>query len=254
MEKDGAPLPKNESPTTRTANHRVLLGVFAHPDDETTSSAGSMCRYAREGVPVYIVTATRGEQGALGTNGVTYTREELPAVRERELREALAKYGAQPPIFLGYRDAEVKDADYSELVAKIEAEMLRVKPTAVLTFGPHGISKHPDHTAIHKATIDAFHAYRKKTGTAASLNYIAIPGERAKQFGLDLDGPETQPNITIDITPDFKTKIWGLRNYRSQEDAQMIAKMFEEREVTQESFHQAFPPLPPGVTKQGFWE
>jgi LmbE family N-acetylglucosaminyl deacetylase len=213
-----------------------------------------MCRYAREGVPIHIVTATRGEQGALGANGVTYTREELPAIRERELRDALARYGVNPPTFLGYRDAEVKDADYRELVAKVKAEMLRVKPTATITFGPHGISKHPDHTTLHKAVLEAFHAYRKEAGIEAALLYVALPGERVRKFELDLDGPETQPNITIDITLDFQTKLWGLRNYRSQEDAQFLAKMFEERDVRQEFFHQAYPPLPPGVMKHGFWE
>ncbi|MBM4406260.1 MAG: PIG-L family deacetylase [Chloroflexi bacterium] len=247
-------MPKNASRSTRTANHRVILGVFAHPDDETTSSAGTMCRYSKEGVPVHIISATRGEQGALGTNGVTYTRKELPAVRERELREALARYGANPPVFLGYRDQEMKDANPRELVGKIEAEMLRVRPTAVITFGPHGISKHPDHTAVHKATKKAFDSYRKKTGADVSLLYVALPGKRVKEFKLDLDGPETKPNVTIDITPDFRTKIWGLRNYRSQEDAQFLAKMFEERKVTQESFHQIYPPLPKGTMKTRLWE
>jgi LmbE family N-acetylglucosaminyl deacetylase len=42
-------------------SRRCLLGVFAHPDDETSCAAGTFARYAREGVAVYVVTATRGE-------------------------------------------------------------------------------------------------------------------------------------------------------------------------------------------------
>ena len=52
----------DEAPTKR---RRCILGVFAHPDDETSSSAGTFARYAREGVDIYVATATRGERGTL---------------------------------------------------------------------------------------------------------------------------------------------------------------------------------------------
>ena len=63
--------------------------------------------YAREGVDVYVVTATRGERGDLGTGDRTIARHDLPAVREAELRAVLALYGAHPPILLDYRDQEL---------------------------------------------------------------------------------------------------------------------------------------------------
>lgn len=44
-----------------TPTRRCILGVFAHPDDETSCAGGTFSRYAREGVAVYVVTATRGE-------------------------------------------------------------------------------------------------------------------------------------------------------------------------------------------------
>ena len=99
---------------------RVILGVFAHPDDETSGCGGTFTRYAREGVDVFNVTATRGELGTLGTGGLSIAREELPHVRERELRAVLERYGANPPIILGYRDQEVKDADPKELTGKVQ--------------------------------------------------------------------------------------------------------------------------------------
>ena len=44
---------------------RRILGVFAHPDDETSGAAGTFAHYTRQGIEVQVVTATRG--AALGT-------------------------------------------------------------------------------------------------------------------------------------------------------------------------------------------
>src|SRR5437763_16745375 len=87
-----------------THTRRCILGVFAHPDDETSCAGGTFWRYVHAGVDIYVATATRG---GLGSHGQVVTREGLPRVREAELRTVLQMYGAKPPIFLGYRDQEV---------------------------------------------------------------------------------------------------------------------------------------------------
>ena len=51
---------------------RVLLAVFAHPDDETFAGP-VLARYAREGVKVYLAIATKGEKGA-DEHSVTLSR------------------------------------------------------------------------------------------------------------------------------------------------------------------------------------
>jgi N-acetyl-1-D-myo-inositol-2-amino-2-deoxy-alpha-D-glucopyranoside deacetylase len=76
---------------------RSILCVFAHPDDETAGAGGTIARYTAEGVAVQVVTATRGEQGSLGPDDRVIGREELPIVRETELRSAMVVLGAHPP-------------------------------------------------------------------------------------------------------------------------------------------------------------
>ena len=49
-------------------NGHVLLAVLAHPDDETFGLGGTLALYARKGVAVYLVCATRGEQGRSRNN------------------------------------------------------------------------------------------------------------------------------------------------------------------------------------------
>ena len=139
---------------------RCLLAVFAHPDDETSAAAGTLIHYAREGVDIYVVTATRGERGDLGTGDLTIARPDLPAVREAELRAVLALYGARPPILLDYRDQELSTADSETLTHDVWRVMMAVQPEVVLTFGPTGISGHEDHQTVHRVTTAAFHRSR----------------------------------------------------------------------------------------------
>src|SRR5882724_7219636 len=166
------------------STRRCMLAVFAHPDDETSAAAGTLTKYAREGVDIHVVTATRGERGDLGTGDVPIARRDLPAVREAELRAVLALYGAHPPILLDYRDQELSTADFTTLTHDVWRVMVAVRPEVVLTFGPTGISGHEDHKTIHRAATAAFHRYRSTTVVAPRLYYVALPPAVAAQFAL----------------------------------------------------------------------
>ena len=209
--------------------------------------------YARQGVDVYVATATRGEQGALGTGGMSIEREELPAVREAELRSVLEMIGARAPISLGYRDGELASADFEELAGKVAAVMKRVGPDIVITFGPSGISSHEDHIAVHRATVEAFHSYRDSSTVEARLFYIAVSDEIADRFELRLDESETTPTVSIYVKEYKAVKMQALKTYRSQEDIQQFAEWFETGEFDVEAFHQAYPKLPDGDIGGGFW-
>ncbi len=45
---------------------RTLLGVFAHPDDESFGPGGTLARYAAEGAAVHVIIATDGIAGSIG--------------------------------------------------------------------------------------------------------------------------------------------------------------------------------------------
>lgn len=232
---------------------RCILGVFAHPDDETSCAGGTFSRYAHEGVDIYVAIATQGEQGSLGTGGRTVARQDLPAVRAAELGTVLRMYGAKPPIFLGYRDQEVAHADVSGLVTKIAAVMITVTPDVIITFGPTGLSGHPDHVAVHRATVAAFHQYRATAAIEPRLYYKALLAPVVKALGFTLAGPEVQPTVVVDISAYKALKVQALRTYTSQEDAQQLAEFFERSPWTVEAFHQAYPPTSAELLTDGFW-
>ncbi len=233
---------------------RCILAVFAHPDDETSTAAGTFSKYAREGVEIHVVTATRGELGELGTGDLKIERCDLPAVREAELRAVLVLYGANRPILLDYRDQELLTADFETLTQDVLRAMASVRPDVVITFGPSGISDHDDHKTIHRAATEAFHRYRHTAVVAPRLYYVAIPHEVAAQFALHLHPSEMTLSVCIDITDVKPMKLQGLRTYRSQTDAQELAVLFESDQFMHEWFCQAYPVLSPTESPaRGFW-
>ncbi|NMD31244.1 MAG: PIG-L family deacetylase, partial [Chloroflexi bacterium] len=76
----------------------VLLVVLAHPDDETFGTGGTLAMYARRGVDVHLICATRGEAGEADQQYL----EGYATVAERrmdELRCAAGLLGLKSVIF-----------------------------------------------------------------------------------------------------------------------------------------------------------
>lgn len=153
-----------------------LVGVWAHPDDEAYLSAGLMGRVTDAGGSVTVVTATRGEKGT--DDPARYDRAEFGAFRERELRTSLARVGVDDVRFLGMRDGECDLEDDERAVQAIVAVLEDVRPEVVVTFGPDGMTNHPDHRAVSRWTteavrrvdgVDLFYATR----TTAYMNRFA---------------------------------------------------------------------------------
>src|SRR4030095_11520674 len=138
------------------------------------------------------------------------------------LRAVLRMYGAEPPIFLGYRDQHVQQVDRDALVARITAIMHAITPDVVLTFGPYGLSGHPDHLAVQRATVAAFPHYRQTTAAEPRLYYKALLPDVVKALGLTLEATEVEATVMIDISAYKALRIRALRTYKTQEDAQRL--------------------------------
>ncbi len=127
--------------------HRRLLGVFAHPDDETFCAGGTFAGYAASGAEVMVVSATRGQAGQIRDAAIG-TRRSIGAVREGELRLACERLGITQVRCLDHLDGTLADADFSVLVDEVADIIVDFGPDAVVTFGPDGGYGHPDHIAI----------------------------------------------------------------------------------------------------------
>lgn len=146
-----------------------LLAVFSHPDDETFRPGGTLALLAQSGVQVHVLTATRGEAGSCGDPPLC-TSEDLPGVRERELRCACAALGLQPPRLLGYEDGNLQKVDAKKIIAHILSAVDEVEPQVLLGFGPDGLSGHPDHIVIGRHTLAAMHCHATQWSSSPMMN------------------------------------------------------------------------------------
>ena len=154
-----------------TTNHqkRVILSVLAHPDDESFGMGGTLALYAKRGVDVHLVCATRGEVGEVSPE-ILEGFESVSDLRVNELRCAAGILGLKGVHFLDYRDSGMPGSEdnhhplalaaapLDEVAAKVTQYIRKLRPQVVLTFDPIGGYRHPDHIAIHEATVKAFYA------------------------------------------------------------------------------------------------
>jgi LmbE family N-acetylglucosaminyl deacetylase len=61
---------------------RVLV-VSAHPDDSDFGASGTIAQWVKKGIEVAYVFCTNGDQGGEESG---FTKEEMPAIRQREQR------------------------------------------------------------------------------------------------------------------------------------------------------------------------
>jgi LmbE family N-acetylglucosaminyl deacetylase len=146
---------------------RTLLAVLAHPDDETFGMGGTLALYARRGVDVFLVCATRGEVGEMDPKYMQGFQS-IAERREAELRCAAENLGLKGVFFLDYRDSGMPGSPdnlhpqalfaqpLEQVAANIVCYIRELKPQVVITFDPIGGYRHPDHIAIHNATVKAF--------------------------------------------------------------------------------------------------
>ncbi len=139
----------------------TVLGLWAHPDDEAYLSGALMALARRAGSRVVCATATRGEQGT--PDPVVWPPRRLAALREHELRASLAALDVHEHHWLGLADGTCADVPTAHAVADIVEIWRSVQPDTVVTFGPDGMTGHPDHQALWRWTTAAWVATGRET-------------------------------------------------------------------------------------------
>src|SRR5699024_8384197 len=180
--------PRREGdPVTRDPWHlleeaSLVLAVHAHPDDESLSTGALLASLATAGTRVALVTATRGEEGAIVAGAIDPAdRRALEEGRTREIGAAVAALGIAARHMLGsppaladgaepreYRDSGMqwvreglagpaetagptsfthrpRGEAVDDLVALIET----LRPDVVIGYDDAGSYGHPDHVHAH---------------------------------------------------------------------------------------------------------
>ncbi len=185
--------------------HRGLLVVLPHPDDETFAAGGTIARFADAGKPVLYLCGTYGDSGRRMGSPFFANRESLRDIREVELGEACQELGCSFRM-LGLRDKTVEFEDPERVAGLVRDVIDEFRPSVVITFYP-GYGVHPDHDAL---------------GHATELAVTAIDAaERPLLLGVAVGNKETledlgQPQVFSDIRAVADRKLEALRAHRSQ--------------------------------------
>ena len=135
-------------------------------------------------------------------------------IREGELRHAASELGLNEVRFLDYRDGTLVQVNAEEFIERLAGLLRDLKPDVVLTFGPDGISGHPDHVTLSARVTQAFdHAALPK----ARLYYLA-PSEATLQGCGVVPSQEVAggPVASIDITDYRLPKLRAMQCHTSQ--------------------------------------
>jgi len=191
------------------SEERSILLVYAHPDDESFGSGGTIALYAQAGIPITCVTATLGEMGRnLGQPPIA-TRETLWRVRERELRAALDALGVGDLWLLGVWDKTAEFRDVDALADLIGQALEATRPTLVMTSHPV-YGGHPDHCTAGRAALRAVHrlAPERRPRVRAS-----VPPWLFERLGME---PQS-----VDISAVADIKLEAIRAHRSQSEGML---------------------------------
>jgi LmbE family N-acetylglucosaminyl deacetylase len=222
------------------------LTVYAHPDDESFGPSALLANHARQGSQLRGLWFTRGERGR-PSQEPPLPPIELAQAREADLHAVADLIGYAEVEILKYADGSLDRVPRAELVSIILDRLRQFRPDAVITFGPAGITRHPDHIAIGQAATTAFREARADGLLLGGLFYDAVPPERARQMGI-AEAPDGQPNTWIDVGDAAHVKLSALRLHArhvadARERANAIAAAGPARRY---SLYRAWPPVPAG--------
>jgi LmbE family N-acetylglucosaminyl deacetylase len=191
-----------------------LAAVLAHPDDESFGCAGALALAHDAGATTRLLVVTRGEAGSPDGEADPSVAD----VREAELICAARAIGLdEVSVLEGYPDGGVADRPFDSLVGEIAAWLADRRPNAIITFGPHGVTGHPDHIAVGSATRWAVERLAD-IGIAPNSVYVISPIFDPSPNRYDLSAEEQAATHRVEITSVALRKVEALECHASQSD------------------------------------
>ncbi len=195
-----------------------ILAIFAHPDDLTYYSAGTIAKWAEQGHNIITLCCTRGEVGSLRSE---ITKEQVAALREKELKAANEILGVKETIILDFPDGGLMNG--LELRERLVYYVRKFKADRVVTLDPWASYEvHPDHLIVGRMAAEA--------GTFAMfpLLYTEQIKEGIEPFHCSdiwfMGILGHQPNCFVDISSTFDKKIQAALKFEGT--LELIAQFF----------------------------
>nr|WKN36350.1 bacillithiol biosynthesis deacetylase BshB1 [Tunicatimonas sp. TK19036] len=178
-----------------------ILVISAHPDDAELSCGATVAKQVAQGKTVGLVDLTRGELGTRGTIDI----------RAQEAEAGRKIMGAAFRENLGLADGFFANDQAHQL--EIIKAIRHYQPEIVLTNTIH--DRHPDHGRAATLVRDAcFYSGLRKISTLRDQQ--EQEAWRPKQVLHFIQSQYVQPDIVIDVSEHWETKMEAIRAFRSQ--------------------------------------
>jgi LmbE family N-acetylglucosaminyl deacetylase len=206
-----------------------ILVILAHPDDPEFFCGGSIARWVKAGHEVVYCLLTCGDKG---TKDFSLRSDELCSIRQQEQRSAAKVLGVQDVKFLNYPDGYlVPDINLRRDITRI---IRIIKPDILVTCDPQTLFttnaglNHPDHRAAGQATLDAVFPSARD-----HLTFIELWKDENLEPHIVREVwvcGTLQPDIILDVTELWETKISALYEHKSQiGDPEKLAERMRNR-------------------------
>lgn len=190
-----------------------ILVIAAHPDDAELSCSGTIAAHIAMGYKVGILDLTHGEMGTRGT----------PEIRLKESEASTAILGLSARENIGFKDVFFLDDQEHHLeIVKI---IRKYQPNIVLA---NAVSdRHPDHSkGATVASKACFISGLRKVVT--QLGGVEQDPWRPTNIYHYIQNNYIQPDLVVDITAYWDTKINSIKAFKSQ--------FFDPESIEPESF------------------
>ncbi len=192
---------RTHSPVSITREHSVageklsLLAIFAHPEDESFGPAGTLAKYANEGVQVSLAMATREStptpaeaKTGRADEGTSQARDRMCSCRTSGVRRVCV---------LDTRPGELVKLDLGLIEGQLVRLIREIQPQVIITFGPRGLlNGDSDYEIISRAVTAAF----RDAGDASKF-------EQYFREGLDAFAPQKLYHCVL---PQSLVTRWGI--------------------------------------------
>lgn len=226
---------------------RVMIGIFAHPDDESFGPGGTLITQVQSGTDVHLLLITDGEAGANPHNAPN-----IAQVRLDEWNRAAESIGATTTAALHFPDGELSHSMHLAIGATLHAELHRIiesysEPIQldIMTLDQLGITGHLDHIAISFSATHQFYSLKNDTPPGVTLGelwYFCLsqdhaPNQEWTDYYMPIGRDDNYINRTVDVRSVLPKKFSAMDAYATQVRDAETQKQLGEELLGRECFH-----------------
>lgn len=188
---------------------KILIGIFAHPDDEAFGPSGTLLLETQSGTELHLITLTAGEAGMNPDN-----HPNLAEVRLGEWHNAGELIGATSMRHLGYVDGTLSNLDHliiTNQIIEITQEIIAGRDDVEVEFMSmdlNGITGHIDHIVAGRSACLAFYRLKDQGFPVTRIRLACIPRTHLDQVNTDFVYMEPgREDSEISETVDARSRI-----------------------------------------------